>query len=100
MNVPEPSPSRDTLGRWVLGLLLLVVFVWVAFFDSHSLVQRYRWHQNLDELTTENATLRQEIQQLQRTLDRPLADSTVERIAREEYGMKRPGEVIFPVEDP
>ena len=84
--------------RWGLGLLLGGVLVWVAFFDSHSLWQRYRWHQELEATTRENADLRSEIERLRSQLDRPLSDSVVERIAREEYGMKRPGETIYRVE--
>ncbi|WP_118838374.1 FtsB family cell division protein [Salinibacter ruber] len=84
--------------RWGLGLLLGGMLVWVAFFDSHSLWQRYRWHQELEATTRENADLRAEIERLRSRLDRPLSDSLVERIAREEYGMKRPGETIYRVE--
>jgi len=96
----DASPSsRTTMRRWALGALLGGVLVWVAFFDSHSLLKRYQWHQELEALTAENDTLRQEIQHLQRELDRPLSDSTVERIAREEYGMKRPNERVFRLEE-
>ncbi len=84
--------------RWGIGLLLGGVLVWVAFFDSHSLWQRYRWHQELEATTQENADLRAEIERLRSKLDRPLSDSLIERIAREEYGMKRPGETIYRVE--
>ncbi|MCS4133781.1 FtsB family cell division protein [Salinibacter ruber] len=84
--------------RWGLGLLLGGVLVWVVFFDSHSLWQRYRWHQELEATARENADLRAEIERLRSQLDRPLSDSLVERIAREEYGMKRPGETIYRVE--
>jgi cell division protein FtsB len=74
------------------------ILVWVAFFDSHSLWQRYRWHQELETLRHENAELQQEIERLQTQLDRPLSDSLVERIARQQYGMKRPGETIYRIE--
>ena len=84
--------------RWGIGLLMGGVLVWIAFFDSHSLWQRYRWHQELETTTQENARLRTEIERLRSQLDRPLSDSLVERIAREEYGMKRPGETIHRIE--
>jgi cell division protein FtsB len=90
-------PDATFSGRhvwWGLGLLLGGVLVWITFFDSHSLWQRYRWHQELEATTQENAELRSEIERLRSQLDRPLSDSLVERIAREEYGMKRPGETI------
>jgi len=92
------STFSDRRVRWAIGLLLGGMLVWVAFFDSHSLWQRYRWHQELEATTQENADLRSKIERLRSQLDRPLSDSVVERIAREEYGMKRPGETIYRVE--
>lgn len=95
--MPDSSFSNRRV-RWGIGLLLGGVLVWITFFDSHSLWQRYRWHQELEATTQENAELRTEIERLRSQLDRPLSDSVVERIAREEYGMKRPGETIYRIE--
>jgi cell division protein FtsB len=94
MDLPRPS-SDVRLRWWLLGGALLALFVWIGFFDSHSLWRRYRWHQEHDRLTQENERLRQDIRRLREQLDRPLSDSLVERIAREEYGMKRPGETMY-----
>lgn len=91
------SDSSANRFRWIIGLLLAGVLVWVLFFDSHSLLRRYYWQQELESTKQENAELRSEIQRLRKKLDRPLPDSVVERIAREEYGMKRPGETIYRV---
>ena len=97
--MPFPQArSNKTLRRWIIGGILCAVFVWIAFFDSHSLLRRYQWHQDRDQLAAENQQLSEEIQRLRRQLDRPLTDSLVERIAREEYGMKRPGETVYRVE--
>lgn len=89
------SASRDTLWRWGLAAALAGLLLWVTFFDSHSLLQRYRWHQEQEALASENEELRNDIQDLQERIDEPLPDSAVERIAREEYGMKRPGEQVY-----
>ncbi len=87
--------SNKRLRRWVIGGGLCILFVWITFFDSHSLLQRYQWHQQRDRLKAENEELRREIQHLRQQLDRPLSDSLIEHIAREEYGMKRPGETVY-----
>lgn len=92
-----PSHLKPRLRRWILGGLATALLVWVLFFDSHSLLKRYQWHQELDALTQENAELRRDIERLQSQLERPLPDRVVERIAREEYGMKRPGETVYHV---
>lgn len=90
-------PSHFRLRSWIFGGLLATLLVWVLFFDSHSLLQRYQWHQELETLTQENAELQHDIQRLEEQLERPLSDQVVERIAREEYGMKRPGETVYRV---
>lgn len=94
MELPRPR-SNTRVRRWIIGGIVCAVFVWIAFFDSHSLLRRYQWHQDRDQLAAENDELREEIQRLRRELDRPLTDSLVERIAREEYGMKRPDETVY-----
>lgn len=76
----------------------MLLLLWIAFFDSHSLLRRYQWHREYDRLTRENERLRQQIDTLQARIDRPLSDEVVERIAREAYGMKRPGETVYRVE--
>lgn len=77
----------------VLGLIL-----WVAFFDSHSVWRRVAYAQQLDRLTEENAAIGAENDALEARLDRGLDDATVERVAREQYGMRRPGERVYRVE--
>jgi len=89
------SSSGGRLRWWLVGGVACALFVWIGFFDSHSLLRRYRWHQEHDRLTQENEQLRNDIQQLRDQLDQPLSDSLIERIAREEYGMKRPDETIY-----
>lgn len=97
MGAPDSAVSASHL-RWGIGLFFAGLLVWVLFFDSHSLLQRYYWQQELEALTRENAQLRSEIEHLRTRLGQPLTDSLVERIAREEYGMKRPGETIYRIE--
>jgi cell division protein FtsB len=94
-----PSTSKP-IRRWLLIGAGLLLGLWLLFFDSHSLLQRYRWHRELSRTTEENERLRREIQQLETKLQQPLSDETVERIAREAYGMKRPGETIYRITPP
>ncbi len=95
----SPPESTKRVRYWIIGGVLCALLVWIAFFDSHSLFQRYQWHQERDQLVHENEELRLEIEELQERLDRPLTDSLVERIAREEYGMKRPDETVYRLKD-
>lgn len=92
------KPSSRLLRRLLLAAVVLLA-VWVLFFDSHSVIKRLRWHREYTELSAENEHLRQEIDVLEDRLDDPLSDEVVEQIAREEYGMRRPGETVYPVEE-
>lgn len=84
--------------RWrLLIAALLLLGGWLLFFDSHSVVKRYRWHQELEHLEQENADLRRQIEELDHTLKEGLSEEDIERIAREQYGMRRPGETVYRV---
>lgn len=102
MDPNRRSTSQKILSslnpRWVfIGLALLTV-LWVAFFDSHSLLKRAQWHWEAQSLEAENEQLREETQALEGQIKALEAESTIEEIAREEFGMHRPGETVYRVE--
>ncbi|MFO8100253.1 MAG: septum formation initiator family protein [Salinibacter sp.] len=99
MDFSGTDGPTERLWYWGIGGTLAGLLLWVAFFDSHSLLQRYQWHQEYEALHSENRELQSEIEDLQDRIDQPLPDSTVERIAREDYGMKRPGETVYRLND-
>lgn len=89
--------SRRLRFRLVLvGLAALVA--WVLFFDSHSVMRRAGYAHELNRLTAENERLRAANVVLSRQLERGLDPEIVERVAREQYGMRRPGERVYRVE--
>ncbi len=102
MASTSPSISKQLLSalnlRWVLISLAVLTIVWVAFFDSHSLLKRAQWHWEAQSLRAENDGLREDIQSVDRQLEALESNETVEEIAREEYGMHRPGETVYRVE--
>lgn len=83
--------------RAVLYTIGASVLIWVTFFDSHSLWSRYSFHREKVELQTENEQLEADIQRLEERLATPLTDEDVIRIAREDFGMSRPGETVYPL---
>ena len=85
-------PARRWL--WAVPAALLV---WVTFLDSHSLVGRLQMHHELTRLERENAALQTRIVELERAVEAAPLDDTIERIAREDYGMRRPGERVYRV---
>lgn len=79
-------------------MALAALGVWVTFFDSHSLWRRATYAGELDRLTEENTRLAAANEDLEARLARGLDAATVEKVAREQYGMRRPGERVYRVD--
>jgi cell division protein FtsB len=93
------AARRRSFRRRLAAAGLLLLALWLIFFDSHSLYRRLRWTYEAARLRTQNEALRQEITVLEEQLRQGISDEMIERIAREQYGMRRPGETIYRVED-
>ncbi|HYE94721.1 MAG TPA: septum formation initiator family protein [Rubricoccaceae bacterium] len=98
MHVPALLAAPKWRRR-LLGLGLLVLALWVAFFDSHSIARRVDYALELRRVREENARLEAEIADLERRLDTGLDAALIEEVAREQYGMRRPGETVYRVEE-
>ena len=82
--------------RLVLGLILCVA-LWIAFFDSHSILRRVQLSNERASLQTEVEVLKAENKYYEERTQAGLTDELVESIAREQYGLRKPGELVFPV---
>ncbi|MDZ7772507.1 MAG: septum formation initiator family protein [Balneolaceae bacterium] len=90
--------------RWRKSFLALVlggfVLIWFTFLDTYSLWTRYQLHQQKQELRERTRQLERESAELRTKIERLETDSALlERIAREEYGMKKEGETVYKVKD-
>ena len=89
-----PSLLRRNAGL-ILGLALLAVFVHDIFGDHGFLAMRrgqqeaWKVRQEIQKIDTENRQLADQVKALRTD---PVA---IERVAREEMGLARPGELIF-----
>ncbi len=97
----QPASKRRRLSPLVLigsaiAVWLLLQFVW---FDSYSWRRYQDWQKEHEELLKENARLQAEIIELQALLEAPPSDEVIEKIAREQYGMRREGETVYRVEE-
>lgn len=92
------SRTGRKIQKWLLVASLLVLGMWLTFFDSHSLARRISWHGEAAQLSAENQALRAEIEQLEAQLEQAETKEIVEKIAREQYGMRRSGERVYRVE--
>ena len=92
-------PSGNRLLRFLLFMLLFWGALWFIWFDSFSLVRRVHWKNEFVKLRHENDSLQAEIATLESKLGSPPSDETIEKIAREQYGMRREGETVYRVEE-
>lgn len=88
--------------RWRKSFLLLVlggfIFLWFAFIDTYSLWTRYDLSQRKEDLKQKTEQLEAETARLKQQIkDLKNDPALLERIAREEYGMKKEGETIYKV---
>ncbi len=86
-------------GRLIVLAVVVCAALWVALFDSHSLVRRAMWHSELEEVASENSRLKSDIARLEKQVTTVDSDAVVERVAREQYGMRKPGETVYRVEE-
>ena len=88
--------------RLVGGALAVLFVVGLGVYGWRGVVRLQQMRVQLEALERDNATLRQQAARLTQTIDRLRNDpSYLERIAREEQGMVRPGDTIlkFPPRD-
>ena len=77
---------------------MTAVLVWLFVGGSEGLYAQWRMSGELDELRGEIAGLRLENDALREQIERLRTDMEyLERIARESYGMARPGEGVYRV---
>ena len=91
--------SRPRLRRRLLLVGLVALIGWLAFFDSHSLVRRVGYYHELRQISAENERLKAENIELAEQVNEGLSDEMTERVAREQYGMRRPGETVYRLEE-
>ena len=99
MNLQNLNPLR-----WRKSFLALIlggfVFIWFAFIDTYSLWTRIELNQRLDDLQSKKKALQQETLILKQKINDLKNDPMLlERIAREEYGMKKEGETIYKIKE-
>ncbi|HEX8297675.1 MAG TPA: septum formation initiator family protein [Rubricoccaceae bacterium] len=88
-----------TLRSRLVATGLAALAVWVAFFDSHSLLRRAQYAHELGRISDENAAMAAANAEIEARIARGLDPETVETVAREQYGMRRPGETVYRVLD-
>ena len=90
--------------RWRKSFLALilggVIVIWFTFIDTYSLWTRYELRQRKGELKAKTEQLDRETAELKEKIEHLENDPVLlERIAREEYGMKKEGETVYKIKE-
>lgn len=88
--------------HWKKSMLVLVlgsfVLIWFAFLDTHSLQTRWELAEKKKELIERTKQLEAESEALKVKIETLENDPVLlEKIAREEYGMKKLGETVYKI---
>ena len=87
-----PRIAVGVFGLLTVGMLLL------ALFDPHGALALRKQHTKRDQINPEVAALTKENEQLKKEIDQLRHDpAMIERIAREQLKLVKPGEVILVV---
>jgi cell division protein FtsB len=93
----DPKKTTTTLKLVILlSSVLTIVFFISFFFSEQGISELQRSRQRVGDLKAEIARLEQENERLRAEID-SIRKSTfaVERIAREDLGMSKPGETVY-----
>jgi cell division protein FtsB len=94
---------QGLLPRVAVGVfgLLTVAMVLLAVFDDRGVLEVNKRHSELARIKTEIAALQQSNETLKKEIDDLRYDpATIERIAREQLKLVKPGEIILMTPEP
>jgi len=87
--------------KWMTNtyILVLTIFViWMAFFDTNSLLIHLELRGEIKKLEKQKEFLKGEIAKDQEILEKMSDEKEIEKLAREKYYMKKDKEEIFLIE--
>ena len=101
-DTPEKKGKRNILTRWIprwlsLPLIIIVAFLIImVFYGDNSYLKSKEYSKKIDELQKEIKANRDSAAYYQRKSHELATDrETLEKIAREQYGMKRENEDLY-----
>jgi cell division protein FtsB len=93
----NPLRWRKSFLAFILGGIIVV---WFTFIDTYSIWARIELNQRKAELKEKKEQLKNETQVLKQKIENLETDPfLLERIAREEYGMKKKGETVYKIKE-
>lgn len=85
---------------FLVSILVAFLAVWFLFIDTYSLYTRFELYQRKQDLEKRTEQIREETVILEEKVDKLRNNpKLLEKIAREEYGMRKPGETIYIIKE-
>ena len=92
----QQLPNTHVKTLLLLSSLFLVVMLALAIWGDHGVLKMWHKQAEIRQLAAEITTIEQENKRLEGKIDRLQNDMHyIEKIAREELGLVRPGELVF-----
>ncbi|RDY61086.1 FtsB family cell division protein [Flagellimonas nanhaiensis] len=79
-------------------LVLTIFAIWMAFFDTNSLLIHMELGKEINKLEKQKEFLQGEIEKDKKILEKMSSEDELEKLAREKYYMKKENEEIFLIE--
>lgn len=89
---------RRRIKPWVL--LVFILFLWVGFSFARHAYGNYKLRQRARDLEKEIAIQKLRGEELEQEIIKWESPENIERIAREELGLVKPGEVMYILSEP
>ena len=88
--------------RWNKSFLAILlgafVLIWFSFIDVYSVQTRWELHERKKDLKERTDELAEKSEQIKNRMEALENDpALLEKIAREEYGMRKPGEKVYKI---
>lgn len=93
--------KRKKSNKVPLGRLLLILFViWIGFHFGRNAWDNHKLQRQISALEKQIAVLELRGAELEREIEEWKSPANVERVAREELGLVKPGEVMYIISEP
>ena len=90
-EVTKRKKVRLNVGR----VLLLALMLWIGFGFARNAVANFKLRREIESLQRRIAVLEMRNQDLEREIEEWLSPENVEKIAREQLGLVKPGEIVY-----
>lgn len=93
------SKTSNPRTRWIIIGLLAATFLYFVLFGSHGLLTLIDKSAEKSRIQTEIEADSIKLKKLREMQDKLFTDDeTIEKVAREKYNMKKPGETVYKVQ--